>query len=304
MGGLHILGHDPASWATAISLRLADANKLRAKFNENLLPDLTVISDDTLRNFTDGFYLLELKRSLLSQDSPPPPAPPPPAPAPSASAHVDDERPSPIGAANSQPHRPRSQPAPGEQEAPSVLVDPSVDPSHDDCALCHEAVDPQATGNLARLTLQCQHSFHGECILQWCASDQRNHGRCPLCRAHTSGSGSDAADAPAPRSPTVLDYVNGLSESYPFTLHVRCPFQWSGSRDMRVNSQNTISWLQQRCSMTWMNGNPCHLIRAGVQLDTRFPPGTSLTEAGLSNFNTVHAIPPPCLLYTSPSPRD
>jgi len=96
--------------------------------------------------------------------------------------------------------------------------------------------------------------------------------------------------------PSVQNFVNGLTDSYPFVLNLKVP---AGSRSMNVNSQDSIGWLQRHCSEKWMDGAPCHLLFAGKKLDlhySSFACGHSwcpkdfacLPSMGLSDMSTVH----------------
>ena len=69
-GGLQILGIDPATWAMEVSSRLAMAHALNAKFLANFQTDLVHISNETLRTFQDGHYLLEVKKTLKGDAEP------------------------------------------------------------------------------------------------------------------------------------------------------------------------------------------------------------------------------------------
>ena len=51
------------------------------------------------------------------------------------------------------------------------------------CSICLEDIDDDASGNMAKATLSCTHSFHCACILRVARSDVPHHGLCPLCRA-------------------------------------------------------------------------------------------------------------------------
>ena len=62
-GGLQIVGFDPETWAREVSARLATAQQINAKFQENFHSDLVHIPDDVLRTFEDGHYLIEVKKT-------------------------------------------------------------------------------------------------------------------------------------------------------------------------------------------------------------------------------------------------
>ena len=66
-GGLQIVGFDPETWAREVSARLATAQQINAKFQENFHSDLVHIPDDVLRTFEDGHYLIEVKKTLSGE---------------------------------------------------------------------------------------------------------------------------------------------------------------------------------------------------------------------------------------------
>ena len=99
-------------------------------------------------------------------------------------------------------------------------------------------------------------------------------------------------------SPPVRNFVNGLTDSYPFLLNLKV------SRDscsMTINSHDTIASLQQRCSTKYMKGGPCHILFGGKRLDMESPSACGhpwcpadfacLPSIGLSNMSTVHVVP-------------
>jgi hypothetical protein len=97
--------------------------------------------------------------------------------------------------------------------------------------------------------------------------------------------------------PSVQNFVNGLTDSYPFLLN----FKASAIDSMTVNSHDTIAQLQQRCSAKYMEGGPCHILFSGRRLDMESPPACGhpwcpagfacLPSIGLSNESTVHVMP-------------
>ena len=50
---------------------------------------------------------------------------------------------------------------------------------NNDCAICLESIDPERANGQAQ---PCGHSFHGDCIDRWRASNNRNANTCPTCR--------------------------------------------------------------------------------------------------------------------------
>ena len=82
-GGLAICGFDPETWALQLSARLAAAKEINDAFKVNFNADLVHLSDEMLRSFDDGHYLVEMKKLVMEQGAPqplpPPQAPPPPA---------------------------------------------------------------------------------------------------------------------------------------------------------------------------------------------------------------------------------
>ena len=106
------------------------------------------------------------------------------------------------------------------------------------------------------------------------------------------------APLPAQRIwPSVRNFVNGVTDNYPFLLY----FKKDTIRSMTVNSHDSIAHLQQRCSTKYMNGKPCHLVFAGRQLDMVSPAPCGhpwcpanfacLPSMGLSKECTVHVMP-------------
>ena len=74
-GGLAIYGFDPMTWALQLSASLAAAKEVSDAFAVNFKADLVHISDERLRSFDDGYYLVEMKRLMMQQRaSEPPPA--------------------------------------------------------------------------------------------------------------------------------------------------------------------------------------------------------------------------------------
>eukprot|EP00966_Prymnesium_polylepis_P052644 1218969-Prymnesium_polylepis.1 len=73
--------------------------------------------------------------------------------------------------------------------ADTAAEDPMATPgdTRSMCAICLEALDHEATGNSACVTLPCAHIFHAACALSFARSECEGHGRCPLCRAGASG---------------------------------------------------------------------------------------------------------------------
>ena len=76
--------------------------------------------------------------------------------------------------------------------APPVANAPAATPKAalGRCSICVDVLCPEAVGNLACVTLPCNHVFHATCALSFARSSCLNHGLCPLCRAGASGSTS------------------------------------------------------------------------------------------------------------------
>ena len=72
-GGLAICGFDPETWALQLSARLAAAKEVNDAFKVNFNADLVHMSDEMLRSFDDGFYLVEMKKLVMEQGAPEPP---------------------------------------------------------------------------------------------------------------------------------------------------------------------------------------------------------------------------------------
>jgi hypothetical protein len=107
--------------------------------------------------------------------------------------------------------------------------------------------------------------------------------------------------APPPEQrawPSVRNFVNGITDNYPFLLFIKHDANPVDS--LTVNSHDSIEHLQQRCSAKYMNSEPCQLFFAGKQLDmmspapcghTWCPAGFAcLPSIGLRKKSTVHVM--------------
>jgi len=68
-GGFAIVEHDPETWATELSDRLATAVRINDEFKRNLHSDIVHLSDEDLKRFKDGRYLVYVKKVLSESDS-------------------------------------------------------------------------------------------------------------------------------------------------------------------------------------------------------------------------------------------
>eukprot|EP01083_Nonionella_stella_P002487 7161_1 len=52
-----------------------------------------------------------------------------------------------------------------------------------ECSICLESLSTIAKPSKT-IALECGHSFHAQCIRQWCKVQRGQFKRCPLCRSH------------------------------------------------------------------------------------------------------------------------